>query len=463
MELPFLIYSIIALGIILFFLKYEKKKWFMTLIIAWLLGCPILAQPKYIISIKQLGIDLQPNRLLFLILLLVVLFRLIQKVYLMIFQKKEFSLKFDMYEFWMVAYFISSIFAYLVNFEFVSIRLMVTNITNVLAFFLVYFFARKEMNSKDFYILAIILFFVGVVSSVIGIYQFLIDPNFFRFGIIRPAFSTFFRANGLFIQEFEQGMFLIFAFIICWEAFPTVKLRSILAVILGLGVFTTMHRLCWILFLVSFLGLWLITTRKHNVLLEATGLLTLVIIFLSVWNFAGSLGSSNQFINDMLTERVGVDNLTIRMDLNYFAIRLIQEYPFGVGEYETETYQQEAYNQGIRYINDAKTDAALIIHNGFLSAGVRYGWLGLITFLMIFISSIFFFLRNSNHFGKHAYIPIFIILVYFLFNSTQDFSFFGQELSVIFGLLLGSFAAHIDSNKMSLKVNQVAHDGLENL
>jgi hypothetical protein len=125
------------------------------------------------------------------------------------------------------------------------------------------------------------------------------------------------------------------------------------------------------------------------------------------------------------------------MQLNAFAISVIDKYPLGIGRYSTEIYNIEAYNKAIQF----REGGALKIHNGFLAAGVNYGFLGLISFTLFHFSTIYYWLRYKSKSNWLWYVPVLSSLTVILFNLTQDFSFLGGQLGLILALILGTFVS----------------------
>jgi O-antigen ligase len=118
---------------------------------------------------------------------------------------------------------------------------------------------------------------------------------------------------------------------------------------------------------------------------------------------------------------------------------MIQEYPLGIGGYSTSSYNQIALRRGIP-LNESGT-GALIVHNGFLSAGVKYGILGLILFSLFMFTSVFNFLKNSVQKGKNWYPLLMIMVVFLIYNLTNDFSFLGTQIALSLAWLVGGYAA----------------------
>jgi len=136
----------------------------------------------------------------------------------------------------------------------------------------------------------------------------------------------------------------------------------------------------------------------------------------------------------LVSQRVEDNTLGVRGNLNEFALGMIQKYPLGIGDYSSSTYIQETYNFSIPLVEGSP----LIVHNGFLSAGVLYGIAGMIAFTLFMITTLIHYMKR-NILATNIGLMIFLTLMCFLIiNMTNDLSFFGDRINLFIGFLLGS-------------------------
>jgi hypothetical protein len=406
----------------------------MILTLLWLFWYPILVTPEYMISLSMLGFDLQPNRLLFLILLPVLFFSTVVKK-----EQKKLDVKRQIndiafYEFWLILFAIIVSFAQIFNIKEVGIRGMIVNITFLTTFILVYFSAKRFVSDEDLIVLSKGILVLGIISSVVGMYQFFVDPNFFRVGVFRSAFTGYIRGNGLFGSEYDQGLFLVLAMVIAIGILPNNIIKYLIVGVLGCGVFVTSHRMSWLAFCIIFLVFWFISIRRNWWLITLSTLLIMAAL-IGILLIPSTILFKYPFVYDILNERILVDNITIRMYLNTFAINLISRYPFGMGEFWTNTYNIEAYAWNIPF----RSYGALAIHNGFLAAGVKYGFLGLLTFTLFHVSVVFYWLYHQGKPSWQWHVPLFTSLAVVLFNLTQDYSSLSGQICIIWAFILGAY------------------------
>lgn len=442
MQIIYLAYLLFVAIVIFFSLPYLKNKAFMLLMLLWLLLYPIMVHPDYMINLDFLGFDLQPNRILFLILTPVLFLSAVTSKHNKWSERKRNNIGLHWFEKWLILFVIVAIIASIINVQHVGSRQIIANITQMATFLLVYFSAKRFISRDDFLLLSRVIIVFAILSSVIGIYQFFVDPQFFRIGKSLGAFGSFTRANGFFSSEYIQGTFLTIAFLICMSTISNKLLKLLILGLISFGVLLTMHRLSWAVFIFMVMVIWVLSIKGSTlkiaiILLMGTALMITILLI----PITGVL--SQRGMERFLEERVLVDTLTGRLILNEFALDLIIRYPEGIGDIWTDLYNQEAlkFPKHIPFLEYG----ALSIHNGFLSAGVKYGVIGLLTFTTFYISAIIFFIRNKINQNIMWYLPILCILTFFLFNTTQDYSFLGSQINIFWALLLGCFTAIVNT------------------
>jgi hypothetical protein len=430
MEVLQLMYCLGSLALIVWLVSKAENKWFITCILFWLYSPPILADPRYTLSISFAGIDLQSDRILFL-LLIFTLFLFILKVKSLGKSIFDFSIaRFRLFELWMVIYIVIAVLILILNLSDLGARTVIVNTVKLFTFLLVYFFARECVSPHDFRLLAVAVVTFGILSSLVGIYQFFVDPNFFRYGVLREAFGTYLRANGFFGSEYEQGIFLTWALIIGMAVIRNFWIRFLTVTIIPMGVLFTMHRASWIILLVA-LGVIMFKGLRNKLFWILLGALGVILIVFGFINIPWKEYYSGSFLSQMVSSRVQSNTWDVRMAYNRFALEMIVEYPLGIGDYSSNIYNKEVHKRSLDFMYDI-----LIVHNGPLSAGVLYGIAGSIAFILFLFTSLYYFTRKGMS-GINGPMAGLIILTFMIINISQDFSFLGNQVGILLGLLLG--------------------------
>jgi hypothetical protein len=425
--------------------RKAENKWFVAAILFWLFSIPILGNPHYVISIPGIGIDLQPSRILFLFLSGIVIWHLVQtkirgKSFL------DFKVhRLQVYELCMVAYIGFAVLSMIVNLTEVGLQVLIVQTTKLATFLLLYFIAREYLSFHDFYILIKAFVFFGLFSALVGIYQFIVDPFFFRIGDMRPVFGAYYRSNGFLYAEYDQGIYLTMVFIIGMTTLEERWIKALIIILVPLGVFLTMHRASWMIFSIAFVIILLREIRKNYQWIYLTGLGVLFLICTTII-VALSTRVSRSFVDQLIKQRVTVNTLDVRLDYDRFALKMILMHPLGIGEYNSNEYAKEAYTQSMGFLSGRP----LVIHNGYLAAGVKNGLLGLILFTLFLFTAIYRFLKYSHLWGKYWFPPILLLLVFLLINLTNDFSFFGTEIYLLLALLIAGYISASSPNSINL-------------
>lgn len=444
MSSEYYIYIPIVVLISIFLLSKAKNKAFTGLFLFWLFGSPIFLNPSFVISLTFFGIDIQPNRFLFLVLTPLLYVSIMVPPRISSRSGSLYSSRLRLGEILLIGYVLIIIFALVLNAGSISIRRAIIDSSSAITFIVVYFCAKKFINNDDFVLFQNAILSFAVLSAIVAIYQFFIDPLFFRLGAFRGAFLDYYRSNGLFTAEYDQGLFLILAIIVAISMNLRWRNKIFLIALLCAGVFVTMHRLSWVAMITTLGLIWFFYFRKSLLTYVFVPLILIIIVIVAL-NVPWSQMAIGKFGSSLITTRLLADNISGRISQYKFSFDMIKEYPLGIGSYGTDFYTQISYNHGIPLAGTATNRGdnirTYIIHNGFLSAGVKYGILGLILFSLFIFTSIFDFFKNSIQKGKNWY-PLFMIMVVFLvFNLTNDFSFIGSQISMALAWLLGGYVA----------------------
>jgi O-antigen ligase len=377
---------------------------------------------------------------------------------LMIQDDSNKPLRIRAFEIAMIGYIVVVVFAVGLNIGSMGLRTAIADITNSIAFIVVYFCAKKFMKTEDFNLLIIGILAFAVMSAIVAVYQFFVNPDFFRLGVSREAFLSYFRSNGLFSYEYDQGAFLVISIILAASMKFRWWIKVSLMAIFSAGIFLTMHRLSWVALIVALGLIWFFYFRK-NLLTYIFVPLILIFVAIVALYLPWSQLAIGRFGSELIRERILSDTVTTRVAQYKISFELIKEYPLGMGGYLTSAYNQTALNLGVpaQFVNAYGKKSALIIHNGFLTAGVLFGILGLILFSLFIFTSIFEFLRNSFREGKNWYPLLMIMITFLIFNLTNDFSFLGNQIGITLAWLIGGYISVNNPNLIGNNNIQPTH------
>ena len=433
MEVPQVMYCLGSLALIFWLVSKSENKWFAAFILFWLYSPPILANPRYTISISFAGFDLQSDRILFL-LLLFTLFLFMLQAKILGKSILDFPIaRFRLFELWMVIYIVIAVLILMLNLSELGTRTVIVGTIKLFTFLLVYFFARECVSPQDFRLLAVAVVTFAILSSLVGIYQFFRDPSFFQNGVSREAFGTYIRGIGFFESEYEQGIILTWALIIGVAVIRNFWIRTLIVTIIPLGVLFTMHRASWIILLVALGAIMLQRLRKNYFWISLSALGAILVLF-GALNMSWKGYYSGSFLSQMVGSRVQENTWGVRLAYDQFALEMLVEYPLGIGDYSSSIYNKAVHKRSLDFMYGGD---ALIVHNGPLSAGVKYGIAGSIAFMLFLFTALYYFTRKGMSSGIIGPMAGLITLTLILINITQDFSFLGNQVGTFLGLFLG--------------------------
>ena len=332
-----------------------------------------------------------------------------------------------------------SIVSIAANYESLGLRLAVSGAEKQLAFLVLYFSARDYLTRGDYRVLERGIVLLAVFSAVVAILQYVYDPQFFRVtGTFLGAFGDVGRSTGAFGAEYEHAMYLTFVIIAMglWGGGRPLWQWVCLTVLFGISVVVTFQRMPWAVFFFAVLGVlvirWWNKPRWRHLGVVAGGIV-LVFMMWVPWSEQVLRYLPQEFV----TGRLLADTLTSRLDFNELAVSLIPKYPLGLGEtIASPVYNQEFYNYGLGL---RPNGTGYTVHNGFLSATVRFGIAGGLAFGCMLFGFLLVSARRAVASNAETFILPLIVAVLILYNLTEDFSSVGTPTVLIGGWLMGCF------------------------
>jgi len=223
--------------------KSNSSHKYITFIISyWILAHSVLGTEYFIIDIKSLPFDFQPNRIILILFLCYLVLIFIRES-----THGRDKIVFLRYEQYLYLYILFSIVsAYFHSRKIVTLKDFIVINTSILTFVVIYLVLKRNADRGMIKAFCKAFLILCSISSIIGILQFLIDPNFFRLGSHRGAFSFFLRSNGVFHAEYIQSYYLISGIILTLFLVLSKKLKYFLVTLFFTGIILTFHRMSWI-------------------------------------------------------------------------------------------------------------------------------------------------------------------------------------------------------------------------
>jgi len=210
------------------------------------------------------------------------------------------------------------------------------------------------------------------------------------------------------------------------------KTKFILIGLISLAIFSTFHRMSWLLTGIV-LAIYLIRIEKvqfHYLLLTGMiGLILLLAIFF--------LKSENIRKSDMVSERIS-DVPSARLGYYQMVLETIGDQPFfGYGDKNNEAYYQGMYKVTGSTLRATGTEGG--IHSGYFSTMFYYGIPCFIFFSLFIITTILYF-ANLSRFHIFFAIPFLVAVLYAIGNLTNTvlFKTGGTLFMIHIGLGLGA-------------------------
>jgi len=411
----------------------------------WIIASPILWKDIFFLEISFLPINIQPNRLLLIFLILYLFFDRPTGNYT---HQSNRNFQKPVFELFIYIYLITVLISFMVNYPQLQYKQQVITVPlEILLFILIYHIAKTRVSFSvlDSIIKALVI--VSLSTSIIAIYQYLFEPYFFRSGGQRGAFGSLFRSTGIFHDEYELSCLLIISIIVFFVRYKGSKFLYISLPLLIIALITTFHRLSWIIFAVSFVSYFFIT-RKIKLVIIIPFLLLLMAVYAFSPYLIGYLEGGKSF-RSFKEERLLSDTVTSRFLQYEIATKIIADNFWGIGGYDNKIYYDimEEYSMTRSETKPGSMHSNVyVIHNGYLSTGVLYGIPSMVAFIGMILSMLVYFAKQVNIKNEMTIIPVYIIFIWLMFNISNNFSNFNFYYILLVALLSGSFVSLYNRN-----------------
>ena len=413
-------------------------------LIVWILAEPVLNSREFTISIPGVFFDFHLNRIFTPVFLILILHELRKGK-----RGKSDVLRLPLkhpHEYFISIYLLTILISTALNTITgnISLKQFVLIGSGQTYFLLIYICTKMFLDHVATKRIINILLAFSAFSAFLALIQVFVERNFFWFGMDRLAFGEVYRALGIFHNEYTLAFFHITIII-----FLLTRSKKHIALIFlnAIPVALSFHRLSWVILVVAIFYSILLQPKKASILIPAS--FFSIFLFLSLVYIQGFSGVTFADISDTVfyRQRLTQDTLRGRFDQWQNALTIMQSHFFGIGSYESDSYLRaaarigqlqdiEIFDMDIRQVVGTKK-TGLIVHNGFLSAGVKYGIPGAITFFLMCI--LFFHYHLTNYRRKRSQQNALFLLCTFtwlVYQTTQDFSNLLSYHSIFFAIVL---------------------------
>jgi hypothetical protein len=410
-----------------------ERRMLSFIFIVWIFTQPIL-NTVLMIEVPGLGFDLQPNRILF-VLLLPFLF--------LARGGRAARIERPPFEKYIYIYFAIVFISLVFNFDNIRKQNMVNVPVEILTFLLVYTVA-KRFATKAFcesIIRAIILF--AVISALISFIQIGVNSEFLKTGDPRIAFGSLVRASGIFQSEYELGYLQVLAVIITLIKFEGSFWRLPLILLFVTSLMITFHRLDILILLFCLVSyIWLFGKSKLKIPIVGAMTIAALILVSSYVLIEPLIGGS-----DFVKERLRQDTVSGRL-LQYETILFgAPDFAFfGMGDETSEAYYDLMEEIGaVRTLGWGTANQrieAYAVHNGYLEVLAFYGAFAFMAFILLLFSMFLYLRKESSTNFRYSIVAFYALLIWMLANISNGLSSFRVYFVLLVALLIGSVVSN---------------------
>jgi len=429
------IYAVLAaLGSGLLTLRSRTQVRFGTFVITfWILGGSIIHEDIFNLPLTQLGGKMQIQQLIFLLLASYLLFLIFTQKHV---PGKLFKPPYEKYLYVFVCLFLIVLCYHWYN-GILTIKQFRGRAESMVIVLIVYLILKKYADMEMVKALGGALIVVAIITSLVAIAQFFINPNFLRIGALRGAFAGRYRSNGVFSTEYINSYFLTIATmgVLVWVR-SKIK-RKILIPLFLIGIFLSFHRMSWIVTIITFI-IYYVMLKKQKVWKFA---IFAGVLFFSLYVAINDLFPiMNEVENSSLYKsRISADTMTDRFGQYRMVLERIDKiFLWGVGSTKSSIYYHGMMSIGMG--KEWALGESGGIHNGYLEILFFYGLPLVLIFCVMLISILKVFRRLFYESGLFFLFPLLFAVMYCLMNLTNAFSLIGY-FGFIFGMIFGGSAA----------------------
>ena len=433
MEAEFVVYVALSLITSIILSLRTNRKLLTFIIVFFILAQPVLTS-HYTIDLPGMPFDLRPNRILLFVMLSFLVWGSVKKYDL----KNSYKEK-PAFEIFLYTYLILVIISLIFNFNRIQTQNLIVIPAEILLFIFVYHVLKRQATPSvlEAFVKAIVI--LSLFAAIVAIYQVLVDSSFLKICSPRHAFGNVVRSSAFFRNEYELGYFLnlaIIVFLVRYRGRPSLFITLPLLII---ALFTTFHRLSWIMFLVCLISyLFLLEIKIASIWLFVLIVLSCII---SMSYFANpekyTKLANRRDVQAFTKERLLSDNVTGRLYQFLITAEAMSKHFMGLGGYDNKEY----YNLMARHGMMKNKSEPFVVHNGYLAIGIKYGFLAMIAFTGLIVSMLLFFKKHMSLDRPVTVYPFYVVLIWIIANLSNSISLFRVYFVLLVAIVCGSFVS----------------------
>jgi len=434
--------AMICLAALIAITRVSRHRVVTFLICAWILASPVFDAHFATIPLGRLSFDLRMERLLLIALSLYVLLRwtLGRRMYADLTNAPR----------WVYAGLVYLGLLALVDVihlsHELSLREFVINLSIEGTFFVVLLVVAVTANDRMAKVITQSLIVVCVISSAIAIFQFFIDPQFFRYGVERPAFAGFVRANGVFASDHTQAYWLIAAVNAVLLTVRGRAARIALVSLFVVGLVLTFHRMSWIVFAVLMLMYWGRVRKVGFVTWWSAATVVVGLVFVLPATDVVASFARTAFVRERLTQDTG----SYRMLFTVIAVSSVPDHPIiGVGSVKSSAYYARVRQEGLS--EEEALGEYGGIHNSYLQLAYLKGVPVALAFLGFLLLAMKDLWRLTPQGSAYGYLELTEVLKFALGGLTNGLVL-GSRIGILMAILLGVAVAMTQGRRIAPKV-----------
>lgn len=425
--------------------RKSDRKALSFLLIFWLFTQPIF-NTVLLLKTPGLGFDLQPNRVL-LVLLFPFLFMAakdnVGRVARAPFEKYIYI--------YMVLVFISLA----VNFGDIRKQSLGAVPLEIMTFLMVLAVVKRHATTAFLESLINAVIMLAVISSLISFIQ-IFHSDFLKTCPPRIAFGSVVRSSSIFQSEYELGYFQTLAVMIAIVKFKGSFWKLPLILLFSTSIVTTFHRLD-ILILITCVASYVWFFGKPGQKFASIGATFMAAVLGMVFY---SLFGADLAGSEFVEQRLAQDTVTGRFRQYEAILGSLPEIGlFGMGDYTNKAYFLFMKKHDMVYRSATQGDywhqEAFAVHNGYLEVATLYGGLAMLVFLLLMFSLLWYFKKHINAEFRYAAVPFYAALIWALANISNGVSTFRLHFVLLLAILGGVTIALRSRQQAIQAVNQV--------
>lgn len=433
----YLIYVLIAIAAAFYISAGTDRKLLGFFLSLWIMAQPVL-NARFIIPLPGLPFELQPNRVLFLFLVMYLIWGKLSGRGNV--QSGAGVNRRPPFEKYIYLYLFAVLVSLAINYSSVYTKNIIAAPLEIITFLVVYTVCKNYMTESLFEAIVKTVVIFAVVSACIAIVQIVFMSDLLRTVEATIAFGNVHRAYATFQEDGALGFFEILSLIIVLVRYQNKSRLYALVPLIIVSILFTFHRLgVVILFICLTIYMAYYSRKRFGVPVLLLMLTVPVMLSLSFYIYQQMGGHSA-----VVEERLKQDTVTGRLMQYKVTFESLLDHPLGMGGYENPEYFKLMLKYHMTKSVPDKFGAhpePLAVHNGYLEVGIKYGIPSMIIFSLLLFSMFRYFKNMASKSSHYMVAPFFAVLIWILSNMTQSTSFFRSYFVTLLAIVCGSSIA----------------------